>query len=83
MSNNGINIFNLWNFELINELKFRAGKLTHFEWFYQDQYIAASSNLGIICIWNVFTGEKLTEYVEKTVKFTRLSVLLAFAFTRS
>lgn len=74
MSNNGINIFNLWNFELINELKFRAGKLTHFEWFYQDQYIAASSNLGIICIWNVFTGEKLTEYVEKTVKFTRLSV---------
>jgi hypothetical protein len=74
MSNNSIHIFNFWTYEHQNELKFRTGKLTYFEWFNEDQHIAASSNLGTISIWNQFTGEKLIEYIEKTVQFSRFSL---------
>ena len=62
----------MWTFKKLNELQFRNGKIEHFEFVNEDQNIITCSNLGIICLWNIYTGEKLCEYIEKTVQFKRV-----------
>lgn len=85
-SSKSIDIYNIWTYESLNVLKFSNGKLTHFEWFNQDQNIAACTNVGLICVWDVISGEKIAEYCEKTIQFTRLAInltsseLIIFAF---
>ena len=67
-----MSFFNVWTFKKMNELQFRNGKIEHFELVNNDQNIITCSNLGTICVWNIFTGEKLCEYIEKTVQFKRI-----------
>lgn len=48
------------------------GKIQHFVWHQDDQYIITCSNSGIICIWSVYTGQRLYEYIEKQVQFKQI-----------
>ena len=67
-----IKIFNFWTYEISNELKFRTGKIEDFEWFNNDQHIVCCTNMGVVCIWDVFTEQKVCEYVEKMIQFIHL-----------
>jgi hypothetical protein len=50
-------------------LNLRYGKIQHFNWFNRDQNIIGCANSGIVTIWNAFSGQRLYEYIEKTIKF--------------
>ncbi|CAF0922961.1 unnamed protein product [Brachionus calyciflorus] len=71
---NTIKIFNIWTFEKCLEIKLRIGKIQQFIWLEDDQFIVSCSNSGIICIWNIFTGQRLYEYIEKQVQFKQISI---------
>ena len=50
--------------------------MNHFIWFDKDRYIISCSNLGMICVWDVLTGDLMCEYSEKHVSFSHISTFL-------
>ena len=71
-----LHVYNVYTFEENLEIKFKFGKMQHFVWLNHDQFIVSCSNSGNVCVWNVLTGERLYEYIEKRNCFLYLTAIL-------
>jgi hypothetical protein len=71
-----LHVYNVYTFEENLEIKFKFGKMQHFVWLNHDQFIVSCSNSGNVCVWNVLTGERLYEYIEKRTCFLYLTAVL-------
>jgi WD40 repeat protein len=69
-----IKIYNLLNFEIIIEFKMPTGRVQHFEWLDYDELMVSCSNAGLICVWNILSGEIIYEYIDKSVHFKQVQI---------
>lgn len=74
---NSIVIYSTVTFKEKIILRLKFGKIKHFVWNKDDEYVITCTNTGVVCIWDVDTGEKIGEYAAKALSFSQISIFLS------
>ncbi|XP_053692096.1 cilia- and flagella-associated protein 57 [Sabethes cyaneus] len=69
-----INLISIFTFEIIQTLKGHNGKILSLSWSSDDAILASGGDDGAIYKWNVVTGERVEEIVQKGIHYRSLAL---------
>lgn len=72
-----ISIVSVFSFSIVRTLKGHSGNILSLAWSHDDNFIISSDNAGAIYEWDITTGQRGRECIQKGIKYRSL------AFTRS